>query len=187
MDQETLERNLQSQSPLTMININKRSQSQAVHSGLQQLEPMKNLKQMKGQSNKQLGQSVHEQYQLQDIQLKEFVFGIQNEKQILMMLNEVICFHMYELNPGQVDQSGGLTLKENQNSKYFAQVSLQIINILLDKVPKSQLSENEETYIDLIGNFMFKSKANDVYGLMGLDKKIPIAMGLEPTLFIHDS
>mmetsp|Transcript_21869 Transcript_21869/g.33899 ORF Transcript_21869/g.33899 Transcript_21869/m.33899 type:complete len:91 (+) Transcript_21869:515-787(+) len=66
------------------------------------------------------------------------------------------------------------------NRHYFAMVCLEIVNLLLTNIQKTQLADNEETYLDLISNFLFRSDENGVYGLFNLDPSMPIAEGLEP-------
>lgn len=88
---------------------------------------------------------------------------------ILATLNEVICYYNYDLN----STSGPLV--NTENSKYFALVSLEIINLLLDNIQKSSLTENGETYFDIISTFLYKSENNGIYGLTGLSKKMPFA------------
>jgi len=55
-----------------------------------------------------------------------------------------------------------------------------VFNILLDKIQKAQLVENEATYFDFITNFLFKSPQGGVYSQFGLRPSRPIADGLEP-------
>lgn len=91
-------------------------------------------------------------------------------------LNEVICYYNYDLN-SHIDPVPPIN---SENSKYFAHVSLEIINLLLDNIQKSSLTENEEIYFDIITNFLYKSEKDGIYGLTGLNKTIPFANGLEP-------
>ena len=59
------------------------------------------------------------------------------------------------------------------------------MNVMLDNIHKSQLVENEETYFDLLNNYLFKSKYEDIYGHVGLSKHKPYAFGLEPLEIEH--
>ena len=123
---------------------------------------------------------MHNHYKLQDIHAKEFEFGVQNEKLILTTLNEVICYYNYDLT------SNTVPVMNSENSKYFAHVSMEIINLLLDNIQKSSLVENEEIYFDIIANFLYKSDKNGIYGLTGLNKSNPYAKGLEPINVAQD-
>lgn len=60
------------------------------------------------------------------------------------------------------------------------------MNILLNQIQRSQLAENIETYFELIGNYLFKSKHEDIYGMMGLNKKYPYADGLENSDYAYE-
>ena len=48
-------------------------------------------------------------------------------------------------------------LLNKKNKNYFAEVCLDILNILLDNVQKSQLLEKDETYFEFISNFLFRN------------------------------
>ena len=82
-------------------------------------------------------------------------------------------------------------IQSNQNKKYFSQTCLEILNFMLDNIQKTQISENEDTYFDILKYFVFKTKissANNigsssqigVYKLMRLNPQAPFANGLEP-------
>jgi len=71
-------------------------------------------------------------------------------------------------------------MQNKKNRDYFAKTCLMIVNILLDKIQKTQLVENEATYFDFITNFLFKAPQGGIYGLFGLRPSYPIADGLEP-------
>lgn len=96
----------------------------------------------------------------------------------------MICFYNYDLSvsapPNNKDR------ESSNNSKFFALVCLDILNLLLDNIQKSSIIENEAIYFDLIQNFLYKSKKNGIFGLTGLDKSRPFASGLEPMQFNHD-
>lgn len=80
----------------------------------------------------------------------------------------MICYYNFDILAGNKKE---ITSQQIENNKYFAMSCLDIIGILLENIQKSQLVENEDTYFDLLSNFMYKSHFNDIYGLMGLDKK----------------
>ena len=104
--------------------------------------------------------NYREQYKLQDLQTKEYMFCVSNEKVILGAINQVICFYNY--NNGQVS-SPGVTprdmqevIQTNHNKRFFSQTCLEILNLMLDNIQKTQISENEDTYFDLLSNFVYK-------------------------------
>ena len=56
-----------------------------------------------------------------------------------------------------------------------------MLNIMIDNIQKTQLVENEDTYFDLVSNYLFKSETGNVFSLFGLDPNHPYAQGLDPT------
>ena len=56
----------------------------------------------------------------------------------------------------------------------------------MDNIQKSHLIESEDIYFDLIANFLYKSRQDGVYGVMGLDPLNPYADGLEPITATRD-
>ena len=78
-------------------------------------------------------------------------------------------------------QSGVPCTKQQINTiQYFAHTCLEIINVMLENIQKSQLVENEDTYFEFLSTYMFKSKSGDIYKHVGLNKQYPYANGLEP-------
>ena len=57
---------------------------------------------------------------------------------------------------------------------------------MLDNIQKSQLIESEDIYFDLLTNFLYKSRQDGIYGVMGLDPHNPYAEGLEPIIATRD-
>jgi hypothetical protein len=68
----------------------------------------------------------------------------------------------------------------SKNRFYFSKISLEIINLLLDRIQKTQVADNEASYLDILSNFMFKSQDNEINALFGLEPRQPFAEGLEP-------
>ena len=57
-----------------------------------------------------------------------------------------------------------------------------MLNTMIDNIQKTQLVENEETYFDMISNYLFRSERGNVYSLFGLDPNHPYARDLEPAI-----
>lgn len=91
------------------------------------------------------------------------MFCIQNEKTILSALTQVVCFYNYEIQATQTGAKTTLNLSQTVTLRFFGVACLEIINSMLDNIQKTQLVENEEIYLELLSNFMFKSAQSDIY------------------------
>ena len=138
-------------------------------------------------------QHIQEQDDLSKIRLREMVFCVSNEQMILDAVRSVLSYYNLDLYAEALGRSGternsgsfgAVPAQESQvkTRAYFSQVCLEILEHLLEFLPKNQRGEKYKEYYELVTPILLRHSAriNDCGSLevFGLTRSNPYADGL---------